>query len=469
MTANVRSVALAAPDDVAGWRKAARNLLAANTPPECVIWEHDGERDLLAGQAADTLTAEAPPFRVPRQLLSQLQLSLLHSAPDRFALAYRLLWRLRDLPSLSSDMADPDVMTLNLRAKAVRRDLHKMHAFVRFRKVGEADGREQFAAWFEPAHHIGRTVAPFFRNRFTGMDWLIVTPAISIAWDGTVLREGPGGTRGDVPASDAVEQEWRAYYASIFNPARVKIAAMKKEMPVRYWRNLPEAPLIAGLVASAGTRVGAMVRQENTSRLATIDETPQQTFANLDALYAALKQTDTAPAPEFSDTIVPGEGPRNARILFVGEQPGDQEDRTGRPFVGPAGQLLRSSLKEAGIDEQRVFFTNAVKRFKFVPRGKRRLHQTPTTSDIKHYRWWLAEELRIVDPVVVVALGATALHGLTGKRQALGPLRDTLMPWNGRQVLATIHPSFLLRLPDEQAREIERGRFLRALQTLLHI
>lgn len=462
------AVALAAEDDIAGWRDAARSLLGAAVSPERVDWRV-GSADLFAASSSPLPSAANPGLRIPRDLLRLMTAALLHSDPERFALAYRFLWRMRGDPALAHDPADPDFIRLALLAKAVRRDLHKMHAFVRFRKTGERDGRECFAAWFEPHHHIGRAVAGFFRNRFAGMDWLIVMPDVSIAWDGHVLRQGPGGTRADVPAEDAVEAEWRAYYANIFNPARVKTGAMKKEMPTYYWRNLPEAALIPDLVRGAERRVEAMV--EPKSDAATLFETPERPqdarhFPSLPVLYAALRTEDVPPSEGFSDHIVPGEGPEHAGLLFVGEQPGDQEDHEGRPFVGPAGQLLDQCLEEAGIDRGRIFLTNAVKRFKFTPRGKRRLHATPNAHDIAHYRWWLAEEIRLVKPATVIALGATALQALTGRKQALAPLRGQQIDWDGRQLRVTVHPSFLLRLPDEQARAIERGRFVRELSAL---
>lgn len=467
----LHGVTLMAQDDFEEWRAAARGLLAANVSPERVSWAMAGEgpADLFAGP--QPLPSGDPGLRLGRDLLKLLRTALLHSDPGRFALAYRILWRLRVKPLLADDPADADMIALRGLAKSVRRDLHKMHAFVRFRKIGEADGRERFAAWFEPDHHIGRAVAGFFRNRFAGMDWLIVMPEVSIAWDGRTLSEGPGGTRADVPAEDAVEAEWRAYYSSIFNPARVKVAAMKKEMPVRYWRNLPEAALISGLLQQAERRVDAMVKDAKPAPdlFSERAEEEGRHFPSLSALYAALVREDVPPSPEFSDHIVMGEGPANARILLVGEQPGDQEDMQGRPFVGPAGQLLDQCLEEAGLDRARVYLTNAVKRFKYTPRGKRRLHSTPNAGDIAHYRWWLAEEIRLVDPAIVVALGSTALHALSGRKQALGPVRGALEPWGERRMLVTVHPSFLLRLPDEQVRFIERQRFVRELHRAVEV
>ena len=467
----VQTILLGAPDDFQGWRDAARALLSANVPPDRVQWAVAGEAnmDLFADPAARPVPPTRSPIGVSRALLHRLRLGLLHSDPRRFALGYRILWRLRGEPHLAHDPADADMIALGALAKSVRRDMHKMHAFVRFRKTGESNGRESFAAWFEPDHHIGRAVAGFFRNRFAGMDWLIVTPEVSIGWDGVALREGPGGSRADVPDADGVEDEWRAYYASIFNPARVKIAAMKREMPVRYWRNLPESALISTLIRNAETRVDAMVQdvRPDADLFAPAESAspPERRFDSLDALYAALEREDEPPSEGFSDRIVRGEGPPTAPLFFVGEQPGDQEDRMGRPFVGPAGQLLDTCLAEAGIDRDRAYLTNAVKRFKFTPRGKRRLHSTPNAGDIAHYRWWLAEEIRLVDPVVVIALGATALHALSGRKQALGPLRGEILPWEDRRMLVTVHPSFLLRLPDEQARTIERGKLVRELRT----
>lgn len=178
-------------------------------------------------------------------------------------------------------------------------------------------------------------------------------------------------------------------------------------------------------------------------------------FPSLHALYGAMRRSDTPP-PGFSDELVPGEGPVGAPVMLIGEQPGEREDAAGRPFVGPAGRVLDECLAAAGIDRGRTFVTNAVKRFKFSLRGKRRLHRSPTAGDIAHYRWWLEEEIRLVDPLVLVALGATALHALSGRRQALGPVRGRILPWQERLMLATVHPGFLLHQRDEDARKAER-------------
>ena len=141
-----------------------------------------------------------------------------------------------------------------------------------------------------------------------------------------------------------------------------------------------------------------------------------------------------------------GEGPLHPALAFVGEQPGDQEDAQGRPFVGPAGQLLDQALQEAGIDRGKIYVTNAVKHFKFVERGKRRLHQKPTTGEVKLYRWWLEKELDLVKPSLIVALGSTAALALAGRSMAVTRFRGPAQ-FDGRAGFITVHPSYLLRIP----------------------
>lgn len=176
---------------------------------------------------------------------------------------YRLLWRLTKgrEPHLLAVATDPDVRKVQSLCKAVYRDVHKMHAFVRFRLVGKDSqtGREQFVAWFEPEHRITRLAAPFFQKRFAGMDWSILTPYASAHWDGERLQFTDGVTRESAPDGDQLDELWRTYYRSIFNPARVKIRAMQSEMPKKYWNNLPEAPLISGLIAESAARVQSML------------------------------------------------------------------------------------------------------------------------------------------------------------------------------------------------------------------
>ena len=252
----MRQIVLASPTDWQGWRDAARALCAGGVRPEAVEWQSgEAQTSLFADEEATyTLQPAGTEVRVPRAFVSLSRLVICHRDPERFARLYRLLFRLQSELHLLSNAADPDVDWALSCAKAIRRDRHKMHAFVRFRKLGACDGRERFAAWFEPEHRIVELATPFFVRRFPNMDWAILTPERSAIWHGGKLRFGKGASRTDVPDADIVETEWKAYFGAIFNPARLKVKAMTAEMPKKYWRNLPEAALIPDLIAKAGER-----------------------------------------------------------------------------------------------------------------------------------------------------------------------------------------------------------------------
>lgn len=446
-----------APDDFDAWRECARRLVMAQIHPRDVIWQEPGEpsADLLARPTDPALlvpTSSVSP-RAPRQFVSLAGRAYLHTEPARFALLYRLLWTLQQRPALLADAADPDVRKLEDLARTVRRDIHKMRAFVRFRAVQEADGGERMIAWFEPQHRILRANAAFFVSRFANMRWSILTPQGSLDWDGEILREGPPARREDAPAGDAAEDLWRTYYASTFNPARLKIKAMLKEMPRRYWKNMPEAALIGDLIAGAQARESAMVSAGGDAFAGA--ERP----ADLPAVAYGIGLCRRCPIGCNGSRAVPGEGPPRARVMIVGEQPGDTEEGQGRPFVGPAGALLDQALASAGIDRSSVYLTNAVKHFKFTQRGKHRLHQNPAASEIDTCRWWLERERELVQPRLILTLGASALRGITGRSQSIEQARAAPRSLaDGTQLWSTVHPSYLLRL-DGAGRLREAQRF----------
>ncbi len=189
--------------------------------------------------------------------------------------------------------------------------------------------------------------------------------------------------------------------------------------------------------------------------------------ATLKDLNRALVACRACPLWRDATQAVPGEGQTEAPLLaLVGEQPGDQEDLAGKPFVGPAGKVLDRALEAADIDRGEIFVTNAVKHFKHEPRGKRRLHKRPDRSEIEICRWWVKNELEVVQPKLVVALGVTALQSLSLHKGSLTAVRNqTLKTREGRMMRATIHPSALLRLPDEADREAEFKRFVTDLKS----
>jgi len=170
---------------------------------------------------------------------------------------------------------------------------------------------------------------------------------------------------------------------------------------------------------------------------------------------------------KYATQTVFGEGTLDASIMFVGEQPGDQEDLAGRPFVGPAGVLLDEALEKAGIDRASVYVTNAVKHFKFIQRGKRRIHNKPDAGEISACRWWIEHERELIRPTVTVALGATAARSLIGKIVTISKVRgEPLTLTDGGECWVTVHPSFLLRIPEEDRRREERALFVRDLKRI---
>jgi DNA polymerase len=448
------------------FRREARRLFLAGVEPGCIEWRtDDGHGELFQPEAPEP-AASGVTVTVPRAYADLANLVLCHTDGARFALLYRLLWALRGRRDILDDAAHPDVAQARLMARAVRRDVHKMTAFVRFRAAGDHGGAV-YVAWFEPEFHIVEAAAPFFARRFTAMRWTILTPKGSVYWDGRALRFGPPAERSEAPGPDPLEDIWRSYYAAIFNPARLMVKAMQKEMPKKYWKNLPEASLIPGLIAGAGKRAEAMVAAEASEpslwSRAIGRQRPAQAppdTGTLEGLRSAAAECARCGLCRHATQTVFGEGPPDARLMLVGEQAGDQEDLQGKPFVGPAGQVLDAALREIGLPRAEIYVTNAVKHFKFEPRGKRRIHKRPDAGEIEACRWWLDRERALVRPKLIVALGATALRSLTGSTATLTSMRGRLHRLaDDTPLLVTVHPSYILRLPDAAAARAERQRF----------
>lgn len=448
-----------------GWQKVARAALSADWQPESVLWEEIGDKQpgLNWGSGEEVMGVMASsPWKVPRQFVELARRVACHRGEGRWALLYRILWRLtHGEPRLLHIVVDDDVGRLMDMDKAVRRDLHKMRAFVRFRQVPYQNDL-WFVAWFEPDHHIVELNAPFFVDRFAQMHWSILTPDQCAHWDGRDLTVTAGVPRSEAPAGDEVENLWLTYYAHIFNPARVKTAAMVREMPKKYWKNLPEATIVPVLLEEAPMRVQGMIERSRAKQ-----EFVQPKSQNLDGLKAEANTCRACPLYQDATQIVFGEGPVEAPLLFVGEQPGDREDLTGRPFVGPAGQLFDQALAEVGLDRSLAYVTNAVKHFKFEPRGKTRLHKKPATQEIVACRPWLIAEIGFIRPSVIVCLGATAAGAVY--RSPVKVLQDR-GKWIASEftsrTLVTVHPASLLRTQDAAARERDYQMFLRDLRVV---
>ncbi|MFW8636281.1 UdgX family uracil-DNA binding protein [Cribrihabitans pelagius] len=459
------------------WRDAARGFLAAGIPPSGILWRSGaGEGEASGAAAAGDLFADAAPagppagqgaVSVPRSFLALANSVVWHRDPERFARLYAFLWRLREAPWLMGDRGDPGLALLRRMEKGVHRCQHKMKAFVRFREIGHHEApRRSFAAWFEPEHHTVEPTAAFFARRFGDMDWRILTPDICASFESGKLRFEPGQPRPGLP-EDASETLWLTYFRSTFNPARLNLRAMQSEMPKKYWKNMPEAAAIPELAASAAARVQAMAAAAPVpvpARAARIQAhmPPEQPAwqGSGGELAEAIRGCTRCPLHRSATQAVPGQGPANARLMIVGEQPGDQEDLSGLPFTGPSGELLDQVAASAGLDRKAAYVTNAVKHFKFKPRGKRRLHQRPDASEVAHCKWWLEAELAQVQPRLALALGATAAGALLGEGGGVTARRGTVEHTAaGLPVLITLHPAFLLRQQSPGERDAAEALF----------
>ena len=332
------AVRIASNADETTFREVARRCLSLEISP-CDVAFMDAEEPSLFPLLPDGDATHS--FDVPRAFSELMRDAICHSARDRFALLYDVLWRtVRGQRDLIFNPADSVVSRLNDYARNVRRDIHKMHAFLRFRPR-EVDGRTLFFAWFEPQHFILTRAVPFFIDRFANMEWLIATPIGTAAWSGAKLVFGEP-TQMPINESDAVLDEfWLTYYRATFNPARVRLKAMAKEMPRHYWSNMPETTLIPSMLAEADSRVLEMNTRAPDcpprfadkivprNSVSTIADTP------LNEVRLEVSACRRCPLHSAATQAVFGEGPTNARVMFVGEQPGDQEDLAGRPFVGP--------------------------------------------------------------------------------------------------------------------------------------
>lgn len=439
---------LAQADDWSAFAQALSRVLTHDIAPDKVQWSIGAPTDTGAMPGCQPSPTVLAPL--PLAFIETAKIVLLHTDPSRHWLLHRMAQRLHANAATWLDTLHPEHVALMHWHRQVRRDIHKMKAFVRFTRVGD-QATERYVAWFEPQHRIVRAVAPFFARRFTGMRWTILTPDASVQWDGQALTFGAGANKQDAPPADADERLWLTYYQRIFNPARVKVRAMRHEMPVRYWTNLPEARLIAPLLRQASQRTHAMVSHQDVTRdhrSGVCAPSPVDASAP-DALQRLMHRASTCDACDFAchaTQTVWGEGRAGAPLMIVGEQPGDREDLEGRPFIGPAGVMLREAMQRLGWLPSQVYLTNAVKHFKYTWRGKRRMHKTAAQREVDACATWLDAEVAAVQPKALLALGNTAAASLLGRPVRLGEVLGTWQQSrHGLPVWVAPHPSALLR------------------------
>jgi probable DNA metabolism protein len=442
--------------DYSQWRDVARPLLSAGISPDEMEWQPGLHFEPLTGDGPAAPPPAPDTLRLSRQLIELLRTISCYRHDGRWDLMYRLAWRSLRQPHLLEDAADPDVHRAMQMQSAVNREVHKMHAFVRFREMTDDQGATKYFAWFEPTHEVLRLGAPFFCKRFPNMDWLIATPDGTALWRNGELQFVETPDKSTLPRADAHEALWRTYYRNVCNVSRINPPAMRREMPQRYWRNLPESVEIQTLLrdgqASFAQRQREIMDQEMTKARAV-----QRALADLPDHSGGPVACRRCDIWRHATQAVMGEGPTSAEVMLVGEQPGDEEDLRGRPFVGPAGRVLDEVLKQAGLKRDDLYVTNAVKHFKWQPRGKRRLHKRPDTAEIAACSHWLDAEVSQVKPSIIVALGASALRAVAGLNDSIESARRLqLRHASGAQVVCTYHPSAILRADPASAARLRQ-------------
>ncbi len=425
------------------WRSEARALLIKGVAPEDTYWESNPS---FLSPAETNLRPLSYP-KVPPEFFEMAKFVACARDNDRWSLLYRIIYRLNhENPNLMKVSVDKDIhRALNL-AKSVRKDIHKMHAFVRFKKI-EVDQIETYVAWHKAEHLIVPLGTPFFMRRFGDKPWSIFTPDASAHWDLKELTFAEGIPQHEFEHQDAFDEIWKTYYKSIFNPARLKIKMMKSEMSPKYWSSLPEAEIIRDLIRDTPMRLQNMA---NAPKF----EAQVPDHLSWPELKTAALACKACPLAAHATQTVFGEGNLDADLMIVGEQPGDEEDLTGKIFVGPAGKVLTEALEKAGVNRDSVYITNTVKHFKFIRAEKVRLHQKASGTEMQACKPWLEAEIARVKPRVILALGTTAATAVYGrllkiKDERGKPNRESRL---ANTIFVSWHPAAILRASsvDEQ-------------------
>src|SRR6185437_9524290 len=320
-----------------------------------------------------------------------------------------------------------------------RAEAHRMRTNLRFMPVA-ADGGTRYLGWYAPMHFVLPANAQLVARRFPDLAWSIVTPDGAAHWVGQDLRFGAG--KRSIEDDATLRAWWDQFGADLMADASPGVSVPEAEELDEHPRS-PDLPPI-GPVVIEGARDPVLTQAAREAL--NCERCP---------LYAPATQT------------VFGEGPRGASVIFVGEQPGDQEDVIGRPFVGPAGQMMDRAMEEAGIDRRTVYITNAVKHFKFTPRGRRRIHQPPDAGEIAACRFWLDVERVRLQPKLLVLMGGSAARAVLNRAVTIARERGRpIQMEDGCTAFVTVHPSYLLRIPDTEAKKREYAAFVRDLEAV---
>ncbi|TPW34851.1 UdgX family uracil-DNA binding protein [Oecophyllibacter saccharovorans] len=424
------SVPLASPSDFSGWRSWSRQLLHDHVPGTDIDWQITPPADLYAPVSERSLPQVAPAFAIPRDTARLISAVFASGHPERFSLLYRLLEHYRDTPA---QPVEPDLLgKLQALAAQARAQALELRACL----PPPLQSTPAFRHVQVPVPLLDSQASALWRLR--PQPWLIHTPGRLLLCENSQIIFAPEPP--SIPDTDTgpEAQTEKALFLHDFAQRHGQSAQHSI-----YWRGV------------------------DTFRLPPAPEEIDQA-SSLHALRCLAVDCAFCPLSQAANRTVFGEGATDARLIFVGEQPGDQEDLTGRPFVGPAGQLFDQALQEAGGQRGDYWLTNAVKHFRFIQTPARRLHQKPEAQHVQACAPWLAAERRLLAPQVTVMLGVTAASAILGRPVTISRERSRLFDLpSGGKGLVTVHPSFLLRVPDPQRRAEEYRKFVTDLKLAL--
>jgi DNA polymerase len=378
-------------------------------------------------------------FTLSRGLVALAAQAFQARDPERFGLLYSLVWRAHHGELTLDDQTDPDLRTARQWAYSARADAHRMRALIRYKPV-DWHGERHFLGWYAPEHFVLEANARLLARQESAHGFTIATPDGTAHFDRARLCFGAGLAQ---PEDDeTLLAWWERHQDTILDGATEGSGLPEAEILDEVPRPLDRPP--PGFVVLPHAQTSGSSSLAHEARSCTRCD-----------LCGPATQT------------VFGEGPSDARVMFIGEQPGDQEDIIGRPFVGPAGQLLDVALEEAGIDRRRIYVSNAVKHFKFTPRGRRRIHQPPSPAEIEICRFWLDAERTALHPELLVLLGGSAGRAVLGRPVTVTRERGRpfVLP-DGGSAFLTVHPSYLLRQPDAASRAREYAAFVQDLRAV---
>lgn len=406
-------IVLAHQVDLATWRAATRHYVQKQVLPESISWRVAGKGETPWKLQAPNSVDNDEPLNLPRKLVTAVLEALQARQPERFALLYRVVYRFtHGLLDMEDIREDPDIQQLRELVQNIKQETEQFRlAFSTF-----SNQRQSKSLHYTPQNYIVEANGRFCIER-DAQPWEVITPYRRMWWDGNQLHFAMGEAEAAQVSADMWQKDgqgiWQGYPNTVLVPTLEDVA---------------QASSLASLSAEA-----------------------------MDCRACSLWQP--------ANRTVFGEGVENTPLMFVGEQPGDQEDLAGRPFVGPAGQVFDRALEEAGILRNHVYVTNAVKHFRFTLRNNRRLHQKPDQESVEACRIWLDAERKLVRPKLIVMLGVTAAQSLLKRPVTISRERSRIFQLDEQcSGLVTVHPSYLLRLPNEEAKAREYTRFVEDLR-----